>query len=98
MGLAGDNTEEEILDMSEYMPLYQTQGEYGVEPSEFGNITPVSTVDNKSTSQWLNGDVSFEYSTLQVEYLADNGQRTPTSGEDKTPSRNSAKMLMGSQT
>jgi hypothetical protein len=42
-------------------------------------------MDTKShTSQWINGDVSFDYSTIQVEYYADNGMRTPTSC-DKSP-------------
>jgi len=41
-----------------------------VTPSDF---TPMSAIDKQMTSGvWFNPDVSLDYSTLHIEYMADN--------------------------
>lgn len=58
--------EDDMLDLSEMLAYTQDC----VTPSEY---TPMSTMDNQTTSAaWFNPDVSLDYSTLQIEYMADN--------------------------
>eukprot|EP00347_Sterkiella_histriomuscorum_P024516 403330837 len=58
--------DDDMLDLSEMLAYTQDC----VTPSEY---TPMSTLDNQTTSvAWFNPDVSLDYSTLQIEYMADN--------------------------
>ncbi|CDW85374.1 protein kinase domain containing protein [Stylonychia lemnae] len=58
--------EDELLDLSDMLGYTQEC----ITPSEF---TPMSALDNQTTSAaWFNPDVSLDYSTLHIEYLAEN--------------------------
>lgn len=61
--LLQQSEEDEMLDLSEMMYTQEC-----VTPSD---MTPMSTFDN-NRSMIYNPDVSLDYSTLQIEYMAEN--------------------------
>ena len=65
----GDITEDE-LDLSQFGNTFEDNS---YTPVDF---TPHSTFD-QSTSAWLNDNVSLDYSTLNIEFMAENEGRTP---------------------
>ena len=73
--LHGDNTEEEEEDFLEFSEMIANtqQSQDNITPSDFG-YTPKSTFDNKSTA--FNPDASFDYSIIQIEFMADNNNNT----------------------
>jgi hypothetical protein len=74
-----EGIEEDEYNMSEF---YNTAD--GITPSDFGN-TPHSTFDGRSVSQYLQNDISFDYSTLHIEFMADSGQPLTAKTDNTAP-------------
>ena len=83
---------EEIENFCEYSEMLANtqQSQELISPSEFGN-TPKSTyLENKSN---FNPDASFDYSIIQIEFMADNATGSITPQNNKQQSRDLSQTL-----